>query len=273
MSSTASATTTSAAAAVKPAPASSSSSSDAKSTPTATPVPHQVPELKSKDAKLQANEQWKAIAPKYAAFVAADSAVEGVRKALEEKKHKVTVVDSPAAALAAITTDSALPKGASVAFGGSITLDQIGLIDYVKTRTDLKNYRAEALALMAKGDFPGSMGARFEGTQKADLFFTSVAAVTESGELINADASGTRTAPMLSGAKHVVVVVSANKIVKDVAAGLKRLEEYVVPLEGAHIRAAYGMPDTALLNITITRGSFVPARFHVVIIKGHALGY
>ncbi len=228
--------------------------------------------LKQNDKPLAEDKSWNALTSKYESYIASDAVVEKTRAALAERKHKVSVVDSPAAALALLTSAEALPKGASVAFGGSITLEEIGLIDAVKARTDLRNYRAEALAAMATGDMPKSMGLRFEGARNADLFFSSLNALTETGDLITADASGTRVSAMTSGAKQVVLVVGANKIVPDLAAGLARLTDWVVPVEGAHMRDAYKLPGTSLFNITVTKGSFQP-RFHVVIVKGHSLGY
>jgi len=200
--------------------------------------------LKVHDEKLKADKQWAAQIPKYESFIADDKAVAAAEKALTGRGHKVTVVDSPAAALAKLTAADMLPKGASVAFGGSITLEQIGFIDAVKERTDLKNYRAEALALMAKGDWPGSTALRFEGTQKADYFYTSVAAITEDGQIVNADASGTRTAPMVSGAKNVILVVGANKVVKDLSAAIDRLENWIV-------RKPLNFSRSGLINSTV----------------------
>lgn len=228
--------------------------------------------LKVHDPQLAANKEWAALAPTYEAQPSADALAKAV-KALEEKKHKVTVVDTPAAALAAIT-GAALPDKASVAFGTSITLQQIGLIDYVKGRADLKNYRAEALALQAAGDWPGASAKRAEGMFKADVFYTSVCAVTQDGCLVSADASGTRVTPLTAGAKSVVVVVSANKIVADEKAARERLEKWIIPIESAHMRETYKIPGTSLNNFVVVRSAgFTPGRIHVVVVKGHVLGY
>jgi len=228
--------------------------------------------LRTNDVQLREDKNWNQIANRYYGFVASDAAVEKTAAALLEKKHKVTVVDTPAAALTLLTTQ--LPQNASVAFGGSVTLEEIGFIDAVKLRSDLHNYRALAFAAMAKGDMPGSMAIRMEGMAKADYFFTSLSALTESGEMVSADASGTRVTPLLGGAKNVVVVVSANKIVPTMADALDRLVNYIVPIEGAHMRGLYKMPGTKLVNqVTISNSGFVPGRFHVIIVKGHSLGY
>jgi len=230
--------------------------------------------LEKNDDQLKADAAWNAIKSKHNSFLASDKVVDATRDALLERKHAVTVVNSPEEALKLLTTDKFLPNKASVAFGGSVTLEQIGFIDAVKTRTDLYNYRAEAMALMAKGDYPASGALRLEGTQKADFFFSSVSALTEKGDIVVADASGTRTHAMIAGAKNVVLIVSANKIVPNLAAAIDRLENYIVPLEGAHMRALYKMPGTNLVNlVTIRNAGMKPGRIHVILIKGHSLGY
>jgi len=229
--------------------------------------------LKSYDQKLMDDKKWAAVAPKYEAAIASDAAIEKTRAALTEKKYKVSVVDSPAAALALLTSAENLPQNASVAFGGSITLEEVGFINAVKARGDLKNYRAEAFAAMAKGDYPGSSKIRTDGMNNADYFYSSVTALTEDGVIVSADASGTRVGPLTHGAKLIVLVVGANKIVPDLNAGLARLEEYVVPIESAHMREAYKIPGTALNNLVVIKGSMAPQRFHIVLIKGHSLGY
>lgn len=59
----------------------------------------------------------------------------------------------------------------------------------------------------------------------SDVFITGTNAVTENGELVNIDCSGSRTAAMMYGPKKVIVVVGANKLVKDLDAAFQRLKE------------------------------------------------
>jgi hypothetical protein len=205
--------------------------------------------LVTSDEQLKANKEYAASARKWDAHIASDDVVARTAKALTDKKHSVTVVDTPAAALALLQTEQFLPKNAAVAFGGSVTLDEIGFIDAVKKRTDLKNYRALAMEAMAKGDMAASGALRMEGVFKADVFFSSISALTESGDIVTADASGTRSIALVGGAKRVVVVVSANKIVPTLADAMDRLEQYIVPLEGAHMRGVYKIPGTNLQHV------------------------
>ena len=63
----------------------------------------------------------------------------------------------------------------------------------------------------------------------ADYLLMGTNAITEKGELINRDSSGNRVAGTVFGPKEVVIVAGANKIVKDINAGLERLMK-ITPL-------------------------------------------
>jgi len=204
--------------------------------------------------------------------VASDAQVEAARKSLEEKKHKVTVVSDAKSALKAL--DGLLPKGASLGIGHSSTLEEIGFIEHLKNdRKDLKNYQGEAASAEAKGDYAAAGEARTRG-YVSDVFFSSASALSETGEFLAADLTGSRIAGWLA-AKSVVIVVGANKIVPTFEDLQKRLVEWQWPLESARARVAYGVPGSFPNNQLAIRGAnpFGPGRFHVIIVKGAALGF
>jgi hypothetical protein len=99
--------------------------------------------------------------------IASDASVEAAAKALNEKKNKATVVADAKAALDLIAT--LVPQNASVGFGYSTSFNEIGINDYFKGRSDLKNYRAIALEAEGKNDWAGAAAARSAGTA-ADYF-------------------------------------------------------------------------------------------------------
>jgi len=202
-----------------------------------------------------------------------DATIAATKKKLEEKKMKVTVCDNKADALKVL--EGLLPQGAAVAFGASVTLHELGFLDYVKTRADLVNYRAQALAAQAKNDWAAAGAARRAG-MTAEHFFSSVSAVTANGEFITCDLTGTRSAPVVT-AKNVVIVVGTNKIVRDMAAARDRVWHCQLPLESARCRIAYAaMGVTAshpnhVVEVTGT-SDWTGTSYHVVLVKG-AFGY
>lgn len=117
---------------------------------------------------------------------------------------------------------SMIPEGASVALGGSVTLQEMGLLDEVKK--DKYKY----IDRYAPVPWEETLDLYRQGLL-ADVLLTSTNAITEKGELVNVDCSGNRLAGMIFGPKKVIVVAGVNKIVKDIDAALKRLKE-VAPM-------------------------------------------
>ncbi len=94
----------------------------------------------------------------------------------------------------------------------------------------------------------------------------SVHALTEGGSLLIASASGSQLGPLVSGAGQVILVIGAQKIVSDVATGLRRIYEYCYPLEDARARRAYGVPS-GVNNILIIDKVITPGRVTAIIVK------
>ncbi|KAG0339871.1 hypothetical protein BG004_006638 [Podila humilis] len=107
-----------------------------------------------------------------------------------------------------------------------------------------------------------------------DYYLTSVAAISESGQLTHGDLSGSKVEGVAFGAGKVIVVAGSNKIVKDQTEAIQRLKEHALPLESARVRIAYGLPASALTHISaINQASpFNKERVHVVLVN-EALGY
>jgi len=201
--------------------------------------------------------------------LATDATIEATKKALEEKKIKVTVCDTKEAANKVL--QDSLPQGAKVSFGGSTTLHELGFLDYVKTRHDLVNYRAMALGAQAKNDWAAAAEARRLGLT-ADHFYASVSAVTARGECITCDLTGTRSGPLIT-ARNVTLVVGTQKLVADLAAARDRLWNCQLPLESARARIAYGAMGVtgSHPNYIVELGgtsAWAGTNYHVVLVKG-----
>ena len=170
-------------------------------------------------------------------------------KSLKEKHMaNVTVVDSKKDALKAVL--DAIPKGASISSAGSMTLHEIGFTEWAKTQKDHKDFKAQALDAEKNNDWPAALEARRLG-QSADVFISSVCAITHLGELYVVDASGSRVGGFLSS-KHLLVVAGTNKIVKDHLAAFKRTQEFCYPMESARVRDAYKAMGAQQSNVTNT---------------------
>lgn len=120
---------------------------------------------------------------------------------------------------ACIKALSLMSEGSSVAWGGSETVKEIGLMDEIKKGgyllldRDTAKTAEERMDLMRKSFF-------------ADNFLTSVNALTEDGIMINVDGLGNRVAAMAFGPSQVIVIVGMNKVCKTEAAAEERARTY-----------------------------------------------
>jgi hypothetical protein len=99
----------------------------------------------------------------------------------------------------------------------------------------------------------------------------SVHAVTEQGSLLIASASGSQLGPLASGAGRVILVVGGQKVVPDLEAGLRRLQEYSYPLENERALRTYGVPS-GVNNILVINRVLVRGRITVILVR-EALGF
>src|SRR2546430_7184418 len=104
-----------------------------------------------------------------------------------------------------------------------------------------------------------------------DVMLGSAHAVTESGALLAASMSGSQLGPYASGAGRVIFVVGTQKIVSDLDEGLRRINEYSLPLEDARAQAAYGV-RSAVNKVLIINREIVPERITVILVD-EVLGF
>ncbi|MBQ2675887.1 MAG: lactate utilization protein [Clostridia bacterium] len=104
---------------------------------------------------------------------------------------------------------SMAPKGSVVGNGGSVSVEQCGLIDFVKN-----------------GDYD-FVGRNVD--ENTDYFLCSSNAVTENGEIYNVDGFCNRISNIAQGPKNVVMVVGTNKIVADLNQAIYRVKTVAAP--------------------------------------------
>ncbi len=155
-----------------------------------------------------------------------------------------------------------IPDGAEVFLGASVTLEALGIkeiidksgrFDALRPRLFAMNRETQAQEIRKLGAAP-------------DYAAGSVHAVTEAGQVVIASKTGSQLGPYASGAGKVVWVVGAQKLVKDLNEGLRRVEEYVRPLENMHMQQLYHI-DTRLNKILIINHEDRPGRLNMIIVK------
>ncbi len=108
-----------------------------------------------------------------------------------------------------------------VAFGGSITLEEMGLYEALGEKNSvIWHWRTP------KGVAPADV--RREAAA-ADIYISSVNGLAETGEIVNIDGTGNRVASMLYGHERLILVVGKNKIAKDYDSALYRARNIAAP--------------------------------------------
>ena len=155
-----------------------------------------------------------------------------------------------------------VPDGADVFLGASVTLETVGIKDVVDNsgRYDALRPKMFAMDRATQGNEIRKLGA--SPTYAAG----SAQAVTEDGHIIFASNTGSQIGPYASGAGNVIWVVGTQKIVKDLAEGLRRIEEYCVPREDVHMQELYKM-HTSLNKILIFNKEVRPGRATMIFVK------
>ncbi len=151
-------------------------------------------------------------------------------KALAEHRFLPETVATSAEALARIK--ALIPAGASVMNGSSRTLDEIGFIEYLKGGTHgWNNLHASVLA---EKD-PAKQALLRKHAVVSDFYLGSAHAVTETGELVFASASGSQLPHLVFTSPNILLVVGVQKIVPTLADAHARIR--VFPLEDARMKS------------------------------------
>jgi hypothetical protein len=197
--------------------------------------------------------------------IASDEQIERAARALEANNVHTIVVDSAAEARKRVL--ELLPEGAEVYANISKTLETLGLTAEIDKSGRYDAVRPKVLALDRKTQADEIRVLR----ARPAIIVGSVHAVTEEGQVLTASFGGSQLGPYASGAGKVIWVIGAQKIVKDLNEGFRRIEEYSYPLEDARLRAALGVPS-AIGKVLIFNREPRPGRTTAIIVK-EELGY
>lgn len=169
-----------------------------------------------------------------------------------------------------------IPEGASIGYGGSVSLSEVGALEafsgekynLIKRETAKTQEETEAI---------------FKEILFCDFFLMSSNAVSLDGQLINVDGRGNRVAFLAYGPKNVILVCGMNKIVPDVSAGIERVKALAAPMNAVRLNRSTPCtktgvcgdcqsPDCICASTVITRRSHTPRRIKVILV-GEELGY
>lgn len=161
-----------------------------------------------------------------------------------------------------------------VSHGGSVTLEQVGILDLLKERKDISYLDRRNCEDVQK---------LYREVFSSDIYLTSSNALTMDGELYNVDGTGNRVAAMMFGPKKVLVVVGLNKIVDNMQKAIEHVEKVAAVQNNIRLNkenpcvkighCVHCQSPTKICRLfTVIRSSAIEKRIHILCVKEN-LGY
>jgi LUD domain len=191
--------------------------------------------------------------------------LERAAAALAAQGFTVEILDDAAAARVRIK--DLIPAGASVFTGASETLRLAGIEKDINAggRYDAIRARGQAMNRATQ------LAEIWRLMSTPDVIVGSVHAVTETGCLVIASASGSQLPGYAGGSLRAIWVVGAQKVVPDLSTALRRVEEHCLPLESDRAMNVYGKPS-AINRLLILNAEPQPGRGIVLLLR-EAIGF
>jgi len=193
---------------------------------------------------------------------------------LKKNNYSVFTENNVKSALARVL--DLVKPGESVAFGGSMTVEALGM------REALEKHGAKIIASSPGATKEEKIKIRRQSLA-ADVFIASPNAVTLDGKLIYMDKIGNRAAGMMFGPLKVIVIAGSNKIVTDEQAARKRIENTAGPMNAKRLSTATPCAKTGvcadcssperICNILVTLLKKPAFTDYYVVLMTEELGY
>lgn len=196
---------------------------------------------------------------------ASPAALDRAAQALTEHGFAVEILDGLAEARSRVT--ELIPPAATVFTGASETLRLSGIERDINEGNRYRPVKPRVLSM----DRVRERDDIRRLTSTPDVIVGSVHAVTEDGSLIIASGTGSQLPGFAGGARAAIWVVGAQKIVPDLATGLRRVEQHCLPLENERALRIYGHPSAISRLLILNREPF--ARRATVLLLREAIGF
>ncbi|WP_069997386.1 lactate utilization protein [Cellulosilyticum sp. I15G10I2] len=199
---------------------------------------------------------------------------EAIIKKMSQRNLQAYYVDNKHEAAQKVC--SLIEDNASISWGGSMTLLEIGLLEKLAANP--------SYTLLDRSKVnPDQVSDLYHDALSCDYYLMSSNAVTLDGKLVNIDGTGNRVAALIYGPKNVIIVVGMNKIVFNEQEAISRVKNFASPLNALRLEkntpcAKTGVchdclsPDCICMHTVITRNSREKDRIKVILV-GENLGY
>ena len=195
-------------------------------------------------------------------------------KAMQKRNFEAEYHETGEKAVEAVLMQ--IPRGSVVSWGGSVTLEELGLKEKLKNGDYTLINREEAST-------PAEAEEGYHRALSADYYLMSTNAVTKDGRLVNIDGRGNRLSALIYGPRKVFVITGMNKVAGDLESAFSRVRNTASPANVQRLNrktpcASTGFcedcqtADCICCQEVVTRRSAVPGRIHVFLI-GEDLGF
>lgn len=200
-----------------------------------------------------ANEKWQGLAD--------DQTVERTAGALKKRGIAVLVVGTGEEAKEKLL--EAVPEGSEVMEASSTTMNAIGVTQMIEESGKYDSVRKRLHGITD----PEERNAMRRKSLGAAYSIGSVQAITEDGQMVTASASGSQISMYAFDSQNVVLVVSTQKIVKNLDDAFKRINEYALPLESKRVNEQYGWTQGSYVGKILVLERDRPGRTKVILVK------
>ena len=169
-----------------------------------------------------------------------------------------------------------IEDGSSVTWGGTMTVRDLGIPDYLKKRGTLQVLDRDLVKT------PQEKQDMYLKAFSADVYLSSANAISEDGVIVNIDGNGNRVAAITWGPKKVIFVIGLNKVAQTVQDALARARSTASPTNAARFDIKTpcqidgvchncNSPESICNYVHFLRNS--PHGRHTVVLVGENLGY
>lgn len=169
-----------------------------------------------------------------------------------------------------------IEDGSSVTWGGTMTVRDLGIPDYLRNRGTLQVLDRDLVKT------PEEKRDMYLRAFSADVYLSSANAISEDGVIVNIDGNGNRVAAITWGPKKVIFVIGLNKVAQNVEAALARARSTASPTNAARFDIKTpcqtdgvchncNSPESICNYVHFLRNS--PNGRHTVVLVGENLGY
>ena len=199
--------------------------------------------------------------------LASKESVNKAKKELEKRGIKVEFINTKEDALKRLK--ELIPKNSEVMTGGSTTLEQIGFVNLLKSKNhQWVNLKDKILAEKDKN----KQNELRRLSVTSQYFIGSVHAVSQTGEVLVASASGSQIPSYAFSSDNVIWVVGTHKITKNLKDAFDRVRNYALPLEDKRMKSI-GYSGSTIGKLLIFEREIMPNRKITLIFVNEKLGF